>query len=163
MQKIYDTLNQLNIPYQEYSHPAVFTSAEAAKYYNHIPGAHVKNLFLRNRNGKQHYLVVVLDHKKIDAKQLAKTLGESQLGFASPERLMKYLNVTPGSVSALGLVYDTEHHIQVIVDADIQTYPAISLHPNDNTKTLTISWTDFKKFLDWCGNPTRDIVLGARD
>ena len=163
MQKIYDTLVQLHIPYQEHTHPAIFTSAEAAKYFEHIPGAHVKNLFLRNRNGNQHYLAVVLDHKKVDLKQLAKSLNESQLGFASPERLMKYLNVTPGSVSALGLIFDTAHHVNVLVDQDCAQYGSINLHPNDNTKTLTVGWSDFKKYLDWCGNPTRDIVFDARN
>lgn len=163
MQKIYDTLNQLHISYQEHTHPAVFTGAEAAQYYSHIPGAHVKNLFLRNRSGKKHYLVVVLDDKKIDIKNLSKLVSESQLSFASPERLLKYLQVTPGSVSALGLIFDTEKHIRVLVDVDLKNYTKISLHPNDNTKTLTLSLLDFKRFLDWCGNETRDIVFDTRN
>ena len=163
MQEIYQTLDQLHIPYTEHQHPAVFTSAEAAKYYDTIPEAHVKNLFLRNRSGKQHYLVIVLDDKKIDIKNLSKLVGESQLGFASPERLLKYLQVTPGSVSAFGLIFDTEKHIRVLVDADLKNYTEISLHPNDNTKTLTLSLLDFKRFLDWCGNETRDIIFDTRN
>ena len=159
MQKIYTTLEQLHIPYQEHTHPAVFTSAEAAKYYDTIPGAHVKNLFLRNRKGDTHYLAVVLDHKRVNLKQLEQRLGEKQLSFASPERLMKYLQVTPGSVSALGLVFDESHQVQVLVDQECAKAGLINLHPNDNTKTLTLAWSDFKKFLDWCGNPTRDIVF----
>lgn len=163
MQKIYDTLNQLNIPYQEHNHPAVFTSAEAAKYYDTIPGAHVKNLFLRNRKGDKHYLAVVLDDKHVNLKQLEQRLNEKQLSFGSAERLQRFLNVTPGSVSALGLVFDTQHEVCVLLDHDCMRYDSINLHPNNNTKTLTIGWVDFKRFLDWCGNETRDIVFDARN
>lgn len=161
--KIFATLAALQIPYTEHSHPAVFTSVEAAKYYNVIPGARVKNLFLRNRKGDRHYLVVVLDHKQVNLKMLEQQLGEKQLSFASAERLQRYLRVTPGSVSALGLVYDQEHSVQVILDADIESgttvYDAINLHPNDNTKTLTIALPDFLRYLEHLKNPVQRIVL----
>lgn len=163
MEKIYQILDQLHIPYQEHTHPAVFTSAEAAKYYDTIPGAHVKNLFLRNRKGDKHYLAVVLDDKHVNLKQLAQQLGEKQLSFGSTERLHRYLQVTPGSVSALGLVFDTQHEVCVLLDNDCAHYDRINLHPNNNTKTLTIGLVDFKRFLDWCGNETRDIVFDTRN
>lgn len=162
-EKIFATLAALNIPFTEHTHPAVFTSAEAAQYYDTIPGAHVKNLFLRNRKGDRHYLVVVLDHKQVNLKALEKQLGEKQLGFASAERLQQYLQVTPGSVSALGVVYDHEHAVHIILDADIESgvtvYDAINLHPNDNTKTLTITLPDFLRFLEHCKNAVQRITL----
>jgi len=159
MEKIYDTLQQLNITYTKKTHPPVYTAVEASQYYAGMPGARAKNLFLRNRKGNQHYLVVITDTKTADLKQLAKLLGESQLGFASPERLYKYLQVKPGSVSPLGLVFDTEAHVHVVVDADVMDFDVVNFHPNDNINTLTFSTTDFKRFLEHGGNPLQFIKL----
>ena len=151
MQTIYDTLRALDITYQEHEHPPVYTSAEAMEYYKDMPGAKVKSLFLRNRKGNQHYLVVITDAKKADLKQLSKLLGESQVGFASPERLDKYLKVKPGSVSPLGLVFDTDKHIKVILDEAIMEHDFINVHPNINTKTITMPVADLKRYLAHTG------------
>lgn len=159
MEKIYETLRALNITYQEHTHPPVFTAMEAAKYYNAIPGAHVKNLFLRNRKGDRHYLVVVLDKKTVDLKRLAVTLGEKQLGFASPERLLQHLHVTPGSVSALGIVFDGSHNVIVLCDNAVQQYDQINLHPNGNTKTLTMAVTDFLRYAEYTGHTVQFIQI----
>lgn len=159
MEKIYETLHTLNIPYQEHTHPPVFTSAEAAHYYDDIPGAHVKNLFLRNRKGDRHYLVVVLDKKTADLKRLAQTLGEKQLSFASPERLQTYLNVTPGSVSALGIVFDTTQAVTLLCDSGVQQYDQVNLHPNGNTKTLTVALVDFLRYANYTGHTVQFIQI----
>lgn len=159
MEKIYETLQALAVPYQEHSHPAVFTTTEAAKYYEVIPGAHVKNLFLRNRKGDKHYLVVVLDNKTIDLKALARALGEKQLGFASAERLYTYLQVTPGSVSALGVVFDTSSAVTVLCDDEVQRYDKICLHPNVNTKTLVLSHHDWLRYMTHTNHPVQFIPI----
>lgn len=159
MDKIFAALTELAIPFTAHTHPPVFTSAEATLYYDAIPGARVKNLFLRNRKGDRHYLVIVLDAKQVDLKQLAQRLGEKQLGFASPERLKQYLNVTPGSVSALGLVFDQTHGVHVIIDADCTQYDSINMHPNDNTQTLNLSVADLHRFLVSRGNPVQILSL----
>jgi Ala-tRNA(Pro) deacylase len=151
MDQIYHTLKDLNIQYQQHSHPAVYTSAEAAEYYKDFPGAKVKSLFLRNRKGTQHYLVVLTDQKQADLKLLSKILGESQVGFASPERLWKYLQVKPGSVSPLGLVFDTEKHVKVVLDEAIMEHDLINVHPNLNTETITMPVVDLKRYLDHTG------------
>jgi len=159
MEKIYETLQTLNISYQKHTHPPVFTSTEAAHYYDDIPGAHVKNLFLRNRKGDRHYLVIVLDKKTADLKRLAQELGEKQLSFASPERLQEYLNVTPGSVSALGIVFDTTQAVTLLCDSDVQQYEQINLHPNGNTKTLTVTLADFIRYADHTGHTVQFIQI----
>ncbi|MFA6475232.1 MAG: prolyl-tRNA synthetase associated domain-containing protein [Patescibacteria group bacterium] len=159
MQLIYDTLAALNIPYQTHSHPPVFTSAEAAQYFEHIPGAHVKNLFLRNRKGDKHYLLIVLDNKTVNLKQLAQLLNEKQLSFASPDRLMRYLQVTPGSVSALGVVFDTTHAVTVLCDSAVQTYTDINLHPNINTKTLQLALSDLQRYFAKTGHAVQFILV----
>jgi Ala-tRNA(Pro) deacylase len=119
----------------------------------------VKNLLLRNRKGDQQYLVVVPDTKTVDLKQLARRLGEKQLGFASPERLQQYLNVTPGSVSALGVVFDTQHAVILLCDNAVQRATQISLHPNDNTKTLTVAMADWLRYAAHTGHPVQFIQL----
>lgn len=152
MKDIYQVLGKLGIKYKKYDHPPVFTAEEASKFYHLIPGAQCKNLFLRNKNGNTHYMVIIPDAKKADLKMLAKQLQESKLSFASPERMMKYLSLTPGSVSPFGLINNEEKNVIVIIDKWLTEQPIINFHPNINTATLGLSQEDFQKFLGWCGN-----------
>lgn len=157
MQKIYNLLRDLRVQYEEHQHPAVYTSAEAAQYYKDYPGAKVKSLFLRNRKGNQHYLVILTDQKKADLKELSKILGESQVGFASSERLQKYLQVTPGSVSPLGLVFDEGKHVKVVLDEAIMEHELINTHPNINTCTITMKVADLKRYIEHTGHITQTL------
>lgn len=157
MQQIYTVLKTLGISYEEHAHPAVYTMEESIEYYKDFPGAKVKSLFLRNRKGNQHYLVVLTDKKQADLKALAKTLGESQLGFASPERLDKYLQVKPGSVSPLGLVFDADKHIKIILDEAIMEHELINTHPNINTNTITMKVTDLERYIAHTGHTVRTL------
>lgn len=152
MKDIYQTLKNLEIDYQKYDHPAVFTVEDAEKYYSGIDAGESKNLFLRNKKGDQHFLVVVKSTKKVDLKRLEGLLGTDKLSFASPERMMKYLGLTPGSVSPFGLINDSEKAVFVVVDKDLLEYKKVAFHPNINTATLVISIEDFNKFLNWAGN-----------
>jgi Ala-tRNA(Pro) deacylase len=88
-----------------------------------------------------------------------KLIGDARLSFGSPERLNKYLGVTPGSVSPLGLIHDAAHTVRVIVDSDLKQADRLIFHPNDNTASLTISGGDFVKFLERQGNSVRWIRL----
>lgn len=159
MQDIRNILHDLQISFIEHTHPALFTAEDGAKYYVNLPGAKAKNLFLRNRKGNQHYLVIVTDTKKVDLKKLARQLGEVQLSFASPERLMKYLGLTPGSVSPFGLINDIEKMVKVIIDQDVWEHDRLNFHPNINTSTLELARDDFKKFLDWSRQSVQFIEL----
>lgn len=152
MKDIYEVLQELGIEYEKYDHPPVFTCEEAEKYYSNIEGAQIKNLFLRNKKGKQHYLLVVLSEKTVDLLKIAEIVNDHKLGFASPERLFQYLNLTPGSVSPFGLINDTENHTKVLVDQDILKHEKVHLHPNINTSSLVISVEDLQKYLANCGN-----------
>src|SRR5690348_16340604 len=96
---IFAALSALNIPYELFEHPPVHTAEEAAEHWQSIPGAAVKNLFLRNKKGDRHYLVILGIEKQADLRELVKIIGDDRLSFGSPERLQKYLGVTPGSVS----------------------------------------------------------------
>ena len=106
---IYEFLARHGVEYQRYDHPAVFTCAEAERLVPPMEAARTKNVFLRDRKGARHFLVVVGYHKSIDLKALAPLIQADRLNLGSPERLMKYLGVTPGSVTILGLAHDADH------------------------------------------------------
>jgi Ala-tRNA(Pro) deacylase len=153
--KVYAVLEGLAVPYTRYEHPPVYTVEEAEEHWTHITGAHCKNLFLRNKKGNRHYLVILEASKVADLKSLNKILGEDRLSFASAERLMKYLGLETGAVSVFGLINDTGHHVHVVIDEDLKKSVAVNFHPNVNSATIGISFPDFEKFLAWCRNPIR--------
>tara|TARA_Y100000310_G_scaffold345070_1_gene461587 strand:+ start:6498 stop:6983 length:486 start_codon:yes stop_codon:yes gene_type:complete len=150
-QEVYKALEKHDIPYTTHQHPAVYTVKEAEQFTSHIEGTHTKNIFLRNKKGDTHYLVILPAQKRLDLKQLAQQLKESKLSFASPERLKEYLGLTPGSVSPLGLIYNKEKNAKVILDKELLEAQKIGFHPNVNTATIVITVEDFKKFLSALG------------
>lgn len=159
MRDVYEVLDGLNIEYIKREHPAVFTCEEADEFYKDLDGGHSKNLFLRNRKGDKHYLVVIESSKTVDLKALERSLEESKLSFASEERLMKYLGLSKGSVSPFGLINDLENEVEVLIDEDLLKYDKLHYHPNVNTATLEINRDDFKRFLDNCGNFVRFLQI----
>ena len=163
MKDLYEVLDSLEIPYELYEHPAFFTCEESdAWYQKHLDGTsgESKNLFLRDKKGDKHYLVVVESSKRLDLKELAKKLGESKLSFASEERLKKYLNLSPGSVSVFALLYENAKDVQVMMDADLLGYKKLHYHPpGRNDQTVVVSTEDLKKFLGFVGNPLEVMEL----
>lgn len=149
MKDIYKILKDLEIDYQKYDHPAVFTAEDASKHYVGMDAGECKNLFLRNQKGDVHFLVIVESTKRIDLKRLGELLDVKKLSFASAERMMKYLGVMPGSVSPFGLINDLEKTVTVIIDNDLLKYEKLAFHPNINTATLVIATEDFRRYLDW--------------
>src|ERR1044072_9314097 len=112
-------------------HPAMFTVEDEKKYYpDGLEGATTKNLFLRNKKGDRHYLVTIEGHKRADLQKLAEMLGEAGLSFASPDRMMKCLGLTPGSVSLFGLMNDKAHEVVVVMDEELLDAELINCHPN---------------------------------
>jgi len=147
MLDIYAFLKENEIAYQRFDHPAVYTCEESDRLCPKMPGAGTKNLFLRDNAGKRHFLVVVPKEKSVDLKKLKEVIGVSKLGFASEERLQKYLGLTPGAVTLLGLVNDPDCHVEVIIDEQIWDKP-LQCHPLVNTATLVIEPEGVKLFLD---------------
>jgi Ala-tRNA(Pro) deacylase len=146
-----DCLDEKNIAYTVFDHEAVYTVEEAKTLTNHIPGLHCKNLFLRNRNGKQHYLLVLEEDRVVDLKELSDLIGCSNLSFASSERLYKYLKLKPGSVSPLGLVNDETRHVKVFFDKQVYESEFSAFHPNINTRTIVVNTQELFKFIDELG------------
>lgn len=150
--KVYEVLGNLGVFYVKHEHPPVFTVEEAEKHWKNISGTHCKNLFLRNKKGNRHYLVILESSKKADLKQLSNQLGEDRLSFASEERLMRYLGLERGSVSPFGLINDSRKEVRIILDQDLKEADRVNFHPNVNTATVGIDFRDFERFLTWCGN-----------
>jgi Ala-tRNA(Pro) deacylase len=157
--EVYKVLDELSIHFDYYEHPPVPTVEEAAKYWDGIDSTHCKNLFFRNHKGNKHYLVV-FDHRQIlNIRDLELRLKQGKLSFASPERMMKYLGLEPGSVSPFGLVHDSQHHVHLFIDSNIQHSHHVSFHPNLNTASLVISQPDFLRYLHHVGNSYEFIDL----
>ncbi len=156
---VYDILEKLEINYEKRAHPPVYTSEEANKYTSDLKGIHCKNLFLRNGKGNKHYLVVIKENKKLNINDFEKNINEKNIGFASEKRMIKYLGLTPGSVSIFGLINDKENEVIVYLDYDIFKEEYVNFHPNINTSTLNFSANDLSKFLKWCGNKINIISI----
>jgi Ala-tRNA(Pro) deacylase len=152
-------LAELGIAFERHEHPPVATVDEAKAHWAGIDATHCKNLFLRNQKGNRHYLVVLEHSKKADLRAVAAQIGDGKLSFASPERLMRHLGLTPGSVSPFGLINDSERAVRVVLDRDLKSATRVSFHPNINTATFVVSATDFARFLEACGNSVQHVSI----
>ena len=145
-------LADLGLRATTFEHEAVFTVDEAKALRGPLEGAHVKNLFLRNKKGRM-WIVTCLEDRRIDLKALGEEIGAGRLSFASPERLMKYLGVIPGAVTALAAINDTGGAVGVVLDKSLLNYDLINVHPLVNTMTTTLSPGDLLKFLEAASHP----------
>ena len=157
--EVYDALGVMGIDFTRFTHPPVFTVEEAERYWESIPAAHCKNLFLRNAKGTRHYLVVLAHSKKADLRALSARLGDDKLSFASADRLMRFLHLTPGAVSPFGLIHDSAREVIVVLDADLAGTERIGFHPNVNTATISLLTADFLRFLEARGNVVRRVAI----
>jgi Ala-tRNA(Pro) deacylase len=155
--KVYEVLKSLDIRFEVHQHPPVYTVEEAEKHWENVKGTHCKNLFVRNKKGNRHYLVILESGKRADLKELNRQLGEDRLSFASPERMSRFLGLEPGAVSPFGLINDSNKDVQIVLDKGLKTADWVSFHPNVNTATLTLTYKDFERYLEWSGNSLRPL------
>ena len=153
-------LDELEISYTRYEHTPVFTCDQAYAALPDTPAVQTKNIFLRDKRGRRHLLLVTTCEKAVDIKRFAEQSGADRLSFASPERLMKYLGVEPGSVTVLGLIHDTANAVELYIDADVWETPEWRCHPLVNTATLVIPRDGVEKFLAHTGHRARVLGLG---
>ena len=158
-QKVFDALHALNIKYEVIFHPPTPTVEEALIYWRDLEAVHCKNLFFRNHKGNRHYLVVFDCMKQLNIHDLEQRLKQGKLSFASPERMNRYLGISPGSVSPFGLINDTEKHVTVFIDKQLLDAKKLSFHPNDNTASLSLSTSDFVHFLETSSNEFHFLAL----
>lgn len=143
--RVYDFLDKLGVEYQRVDHEAAMTM-EACEAIDRVLGddtAICKNLFLCNRQETDFYLLLMPGDKPFKTKNLSAQIGSARLSFAKPEYMEKYLDITPGSVSVLGLMNDHEKKIQLLIDEDVLKDPYFGCHPCINTSSLKFSTKDF--------------------
>ncbi len=148
-EKVYKYLTDLKIEYSVLEHDAFFTCEASGSFYaENSAGADCKTLFLRNRKGKKYFMIVLLSHKKLDIIAFAKSIDEHpKMSFASPERLLKKVGLTAGSVTPFGLLHENSSDVRVFIDEEIFTSEYVHFHPLRNTATVKLSTDDFKKYL----------------
>lgn len=151
-QQVYDYLEQQGIGFDYYEHPEAPTIEIASQFYRGEGTVLCKNLFFRNHKGNKHYLVIMDARHNMDIHEIEHQLHQGKLSLASPERMMRYLGVKPGSVSLFTLVNDVNHEVILFVDRKLLDAPKVSFHPNDNTASLVISNSDMLKFIESIGN-----------
>jgi len=156
---VYAALDALGIAYQRFEHPPVFTGEEADIHWRDLPGVPCKNLFLRNKKGNHHYLVILEISKKADLREIVRFVNDDRLSFGSPDRLMAELGLTPGSVSPFGLINDSDGSVVVLVDEDLRGAEGLIFHPNINTASVVVSWEGLERFLKTRSNQVRYIRI----
>jgi Ala-tRNA(Pro) deacylase len=139
-----------------YDHAAVFTVGESGAIKQEIPGAHTKNLFLKDAKD-QLWLVSAEGHAAIDLKRLHSVIGSARLSFGRAEAMAETLGVTPGSVTAFGLVNDVGHRVRFVLDRTLAEAELVNFHPLTNTATTTVSGEGFRRFLAAVG--VRPLVV----
>ena len=159
---LFSLLHEHDIAYRRCDHPPVFTCGEANELVPPLPGARTKNLFLRDGKGRRHFLVSLGQEKTVDLKGLASALGLNKLGFASAGRLERYLGLTPGAVTILGVINDPDRQVELIVDETLWQADAFQCHPLVNTSTLVIQRPDMERFLNLTVHPPKILDVPPR-
>jgi Ala-tRNA(Pro) deacylase len=147
------------VAYVRHDHVPVHTCEEELQHVPESGAARTKNIFLRDRRGRRHLLLITLCSKSVSIADFAQTSGADRLSFASPERLMKYLGVEPGSVTLLGLVNDAQHAVELYIDADVWKAPALHTHPLRNDATLVLSHDMVVRVLAATGHQPRIVTV----
>ena len=139
------------IKFEKTEHRAVFSRNEVDAVELPYPDRDAKNLFVRDDKKRNYYLITVMGDKRVNLKEFRKAHGLRSLSFASADELMDILNLTPGSVTPLGLINDAEHKVKFYIDAAFKD-GLMGIHPNDNTATVWINAEDLVRLISDLGN-----------
>ncbi len=159
-ENLLQALADLGLKTSTLHHEAVFRVGEGEGIKAALPGAHTKNLFLKDDKG-QLWLISAEQTTGINLKTLPKVIGSGRLSFGSPERLYGALGVTPGSVTALALVNDPDHKVRFILDKRLHDADIVNFHPLTNTATTSLGQADFRAFVASLGRSLHVIDFAA--
>ena len=151
-------LTSLDIGFTTHKHPPLRTVEDAKAFRGDLQGAHIKNLYLRDRK-KRNFLLVVEEDKTIDLKALPIHIGSDRLSFGNDDRLLEILGVRPGAVSPFTLINDPDHKVGLIFDADLVDQPCLFAHPLVNDMTLGLSGADLMRFFEHTGHSPQLLVF----
>ena len=149
---LFQLLDKLQIAVTTVDHPPLFTVQESQALRGTIPGAHTKNLFLKDKKGR-YFLLTVAEDAEVDLKSVHKVIGASgRVSFGSSERLMELLGVSPGSVTVFGLINDADGAVTMVIDAALMENATINAHPLSNDATTSIARDDLLRFIRETGH-----------
>ena len=162
--RTYDYLDRLGIPYWRTDHERA-DNMEACNVIDAVLGVVIcKNLFLCNRQKTKFYLLMMPGDKKFKTKELSSQINSARLSFAEPEDMLKYLDIEPGAVSIMGLMNDTEHAVQLLIDEDVLKDEYIGCHPCVCTSSLKLKTADvIGRFLPATGHDYSTVTLVGED
>ena len=150
---VYELLDKLQIPYVRVEHEPMMTVEACAGIDAILEIEICKNLFLCNSQKTKFYLVLMPGNKRFDTKTFCKQIGSPRLSFAPSEYMEKFLNITPGSVSIMGLMNDTGHAVSLYIDKDVLEQEMLGCHPCINTSSMKLKTKDvLEKFLPYTGH-----------
>ena len=153
--ELFAFLDSLGVPHSTVRHPPLFTVEQSQALRGTIPGAHTKNLFLKDKKGAL-FLVTALENAAIELKSLHNLLGaKGRFSFGSADLMLETLGVEPGSVTPFGVLNDARHEVTVVLDAALMTYDIINAHPLTNTMTTSLARDDLLRFLRATGHEPR--------
>ena len=158
---LFAALASLGVAVETVEHPAVFTVEESKRLRGELPGAHVKNLFVKDKKSRL-FLISALEDTVIDLKKVHEVIGGAgRVSFGSADLLMEVLGVAPGSVTPLAAINDTQGRATVVLDARLMRHDRINVHPLVNTMTTGLSREDLLRFLMSTGHDPLVVELGA--
>ncbi|MGH6874058.1 MAG: prolyl-tRNA synthetase associated domain-containing protein [Aestuariivirgaceae bacterium] len=157
-EKLFARLAGLGIATTTREHPPVFTVEEARALRGEIPGAHCKNLFLKDKEGAL-WLIVCLEDRRVDMKALPTRIASGRLSFGRPEILRQFLGVDPGAVTPFALINAPPAAVNVVLDAEMMRHDLVNYHPLENSATTTIAAADLLKFIRACGHDPKIVDL----
>lgn len=158
--KVYDALEKLGIPFSRVDHEAIYTIEGCNQVDKLLEIPLCKNLFLCNSQKTKFYLLMMPGDKRFVTKEFCKQIESPRLSFAPEEFMEEYLDITPGSVSVMGLLNDKEKHVQLVIDKDVLKEDYLGCHPCINTSSIRISMKDLlEKFLPYVGHEYIEVDL----
>ena len=157
--KVYEALAALNIDYTRVDHAPADTMEDCIAIGEALEAPVCKNLFLTNSQRTKFYLLAMPGDKPFKTKDLSKQINSSRLSFAEPEYALKYLDITPGSVSMAGLINDTECAVQLLIDEDVISSEYVGIHPCINTSTIRLKVSDVLKLAQSTGHNAITVKL----
>ena len=149
--ELYALFEAHGISFTHNEHPPLHTVEESKELRGDLPGAHVKNMFLKDKKD-QLWLVTCMEYRKIRIRDLEKQIGAAKASFGKPELLWERLGIRPGAVSPFGLINDPEHKVRVVLDQQMLESDPINAHPLHNEATTTVNRADFRQFFEITGH-----------
>lgn len=159
--KLYAFFEAHGIGYVHHTHPPLFTVEHSKALRGDLPGAHVKNMFLKEKKGGL-WLVTCLEHRKIRIRDLEREIGAKNSSFGKPDLLLEVLGVTPGAVTPFAALNDPEAAVGVVLDKSVlEGFDAINAHPLHNEATTAISAPDLLRFFELTGHAPKLVDFDA--